>query len=63
MTTDQLIRMAARGEEDGHDRAWMPVFAGSRRNLDLMIRAADSARDAAKRDEAEFKASAYPKAN
>lgn len=56
MTTAELTRMAARGEEDGHDRAWMPIFAGSRRNLDLMIKAADAARDVAKRDVAAVRA-------
>jgi hypothetical protein len=54
MTPDELERMAARGEEDGYDRAWMPIVAKSHRNLALMVKAADAAKERAKRDEAEF---------
>ena len=63
MTPDELQRMAARGEEDGHDRTWMSVLAKTRRNLDLMLKAADSARDAAKRDEAAFVPTTKPPFN
>ncbi len=54
MTTAELTRMAARGEEDGYERAWMAATAQSRRNLDLMLRAADAAKEAAKQHEAAF---------
>ena len=43
MTTLELIRMARRGEEDGHDRDWYAHFTSSPRLLALMHQAANEA--------------------
>jgi len=43
MTTTELQRMAARGEEDGHDRTWHAQFVRDRRAIDAMAKAADHA--------------------
>lgn len=41
MSALELCRMAARGQEDGHDRNWYTLFTKSARVLAMMHGAAD----------------------
>lgn len=54
MTTTELQRMAARGEEDGHDRTWQAQFTRDRRAIDAMAKAADHAAAELRMHEAEW---------
>ena len=49
----ELERMAARGEEDGHDRKWHSAVAADRRDIDAMGRAATAAKTALQKHEDE----------
>ncbi len=44
MSTLELMRMARRGEADGHDRAWFAQYAKTPRLLTIMHDAADEER-------------------
>lgn len=54
MTTTELQRMAARGEEDGHDRTWHAQFIRDRRAIDAAAKAADQAAAELRMHEAEW---------
>ena len=62
MTAVELIRMAERSEEDGHERTWFPLFAHDRRTLDQMVKSANAAKSRAIEDEQNFVPSLYPNA-
>ena len=54
MTTDELERMASRGEEDGHDRKWFTAVTRDRKQIDRMIKAADAAKKALEAEQPEY---------
>jgi hypothetical protein len=53
MILEELCRMAARGEEDGHDHEWFVRVVRDKRAIDRMLRAAGAAKAALKEHEEE----------
>lgn len=54
MTTKELLRMAERGAEDGHDDDWHATMTTSERIRAMMKNAAQKARDRLKEIENNF---------
>jgi hypothetical protein len=54
MTTKELLRMAERGAEDGHDDDWHTMMTTSERIRAMMKEAAQKARDRLKKIEKNF---------
>ena len=54
MTTKELLRMAERGVEDGHDHNWHATMTTSERIRAMMKDAAEKARQRLKKHEQNF---------